>query len=154
MLNIAAISLYMMLSGVTGASDAVPMSPMALPEQPVQTVEQKKEIGVEEAIDVETYVKDYFRDIPILAEVARCESHFRQTDKNGKVIRGIENRSDVGVMQINEFYHSERAKSLNIDLHSLNGNLDYARKLYSEKGTYPWMASSSCWSKVNELALK
>ena len=127
---------------------------MALPEQPVQTVEQKKEIGVEEAIDVETYVKDYFKDIPILAEVARCESHFRQTDKHGNVIRGIQNRSDVGVMQINEYYHLERAKSLNIDLHSLDGNLDYARKLYSEKGTYPWMASSPCWSKANELALK
>lgn len=143
----------MMLSPTTGAPQ-IPMSATTPAETPVQTVQERKENQINDAVDVETYVKEYFKDVPILAEVARCESSYRQTDKKGNVIRGIENRSDVGVMQINEFYHLERAEDLNIDIHTLDGNLEYARKLYEEQGVYPWMASSPCWSKVKDLALK
>ncbi|MEK7185016.1 MAG: hypothetical protein AAB726_00110 [Patescibacteria group bacterium] len=153
MLNIAAISLYMMLSGVTGAS-GIP-TPMALPEEPVQTVEQKKEVErLIEEIDVEAYVKEYFKDTPILAEISRCESHFRQEGKNGLTLRGMKDRDDLGAMQINQRYHGEQAKALGLDLHTLDGNLAYAKALYEKEGAYPWMASSACWSKVNELAMR
>lgn len=163
MLNIAAISLYMMLSGVTGASE-IP-TPMALPEQPVQTIEEKKktsvavsntqiEAPIEPEVDVEEFVREYFKDTPILAEVARCESEFRQYDKHGRTLRGTKDRDDLGAMQINQRYHGERAKSLGLDLNTLQGNLAYAKTLYEKEGAYPWMASSACWSKINELAVR
>jgi hypothetical protein len=82
-----------------------------------------------------------------MAEISKCESHFRQFEKDGSVFRGKVNDRDVGAMQINEFYHAERAKKLGHNLHTLKGNLNYARLLYKEQGGQPWVSSSPCWKK-------
>jgi len=100
--------------------------------------------------NVQKYVVDYFADTPILADIAGCESHYRQFDKSGNPLRGVQNRLDVGVMQINEFYHSEEALKLGIDIYSLDGNVAYARHLYKKSGAKPWMSSSPCWAKFTE----
>ena len=94
---------------------------------------------------VEQYVRIYFSDIPIMAEISECESRFRQFDTDGNVLRGEQNRRDVGAMQINEDYHLDAALNLNIDLYTLEGNLSYARELYEEMGTNPWKYSKKCW---------
>lgn len=119
----------------------------------VQQLEAGKEDESKE-ITTEAYVRNYFSDIPILAEVARCESEFRQTDKNGKVIRGMKDPRDVGVMQINEYYQGKQAEELGYNLYTLEGNTAYARHLYEEQGARPWMASSACWSHSKELAVR
>lgn len=97
--------------------------------------------------DTELKVRAYFSDIPVLIEVARCESRFRHTDKTGNLLRGTITSDDLGVMQINEYYHGDSAKKLNLDITSLNGNMEYARHLYKKYGTEPWNASSKCWKK-------
>lgn len=97
---------------------------------------------------LEAYVRDYFKDEPILAEIAFCESTMRHFDKNGEVLRGAVDQDDVGVMQINTRYHQEDAEELGIDLLSLRGNLEYARHLYEKKGTQPWSASMACWGHL------
>ncbi len=89
----------------------------------------------------------YFEDIPIMSRVAFCESSFRHFDEDGKVLRGIVDRDDIGVMQINERYHGESAKNLGYDLHSFEDNLEFARLLYSQSGLKPWNASAKCWSQ-------
>jgi hypothetical protein len=161
MINIAAIGLYMLLTTASGNPAAVPAPDVVDSNIPVTS--GLKEETLEEIsrdVDVETYVREYFSDIPILAEVARCESGNRQFGKNGKVLRGIEVPADVGVMQINETYHLKRATNLGMNIHTLEGNLEYARFLYEEGGdhgeslgTRPWLASSKCWSKFDTLAL-
>lgn len=103
---------------------------------------------------VEEYVTEYFRDIPVMANIAFCESTFRQFDKDGDILRGKWNHLDVGVMQINEYYHAEPSLELNYDIYTLNGNLKYARHLYNKEGTTPWLSSSSCWEKTNHIALR
>jgi hypothetical protein len=96
--------------------------------------------------ETERVVRAYFEDIPIMAEVAWCESHFVQTDPvTGSVKRGHINSADLGVMQINEQYHGKTAARLGLDLHTLNGNLAYARFLYTQEGLRPWSASKPCW---------
>lgn len=97
---------------------------------------------------IEAKVRAYFSDIPVMVEVSRCESHFRQFDKNGNTFRGVVNNKDVGVMQVNEHYHLKRAEKLGYDLYSVEGNLAYARLLYKESGTQPWSSSSPCWGKT------
>lgn len=104
--------------------------------------------------DVGQEVEAYFRDIPILAEIAWCESRYTHMDPTtGVVLRGIVNSSDIGVMQINLYYHEERAETLGLDLFDLSDNMAYARKLYEEQGTQPWSASRACWG-ARELALR
>lgn len=100
-------------------------------------------------ITLEAYVRDYFTDSPILADIAGCESEFRQFTSQGKIMRGEADVNDVGLMQINERYHLSRAKTLGYNLYSIEGNMAYARYLYEKEGTKPWNASKACWSKVN-----
>ena len=102
---------------------------------------------------VKKAVEKTYSDVPILIEVARCESRFRQTTPEGKILRGTVNKYDVGVMQINELYHEDKAKELGYDLYTLEGNLKYGRYLYDREGTRPWMASSACWSGTSDQNL-
>ena len=96
---------------------------------------------------VKRAVQTYFADVPIMIRIAECESQFRQIDvETGEVLRGRVNRADRGVMQINEMYHGETARKLGINLLTLEGNMAYARHLYEEQGTQPWISSSPCWS--------
>lgn len=121
---------------------------------------EDKKAAIQKVMTVEEYVRNYFSDIPIMVEVARCESRFRQHDKNGQTLRGEQNKLDFGVMQINEYYHGEDSKKLGLDIETLEGNTAYARFLYEKYGVQPWSSSSKCWSKTvaysqyKELAAK
>ncbi len=99
------------------------------------------------AQSVEEYVEAYFADIPVMIEIARCESAFRHFGKNGSVLRGDRIKEDIGVMQVNEFYHKKTADKLGLDLYGIEGNVTYARVLFEKEGTTPWLASSKCWNK-------
>jgi len=153
MINMTAIGLYMLLSTLSGNYAAMP-TPIIETTEVMVLVEKKEESDNEIDKDVEAHVREYFKDIPILAEVAKCESHFTQFTKNGKVLRGRVVPQDVGVMQVNETYHLEASKKLGIDIYTLEGNMAYGRHLYEKRGTKDWMASSACWSKFNAIALK
>ena len=105
---------------------------------------------------VEQYVREYFAGEPIMAEIARCESRFKQFDTDGSIHRGVVNDQDLGVMQVNEHYHGKTARTLGLDLYTIQGNVAYAKYLYEKEGTKPWASSSPCWSKskvAKELAL-
>jgi hypothetical protein len=104
--------------------------------------------------EVEAYVRREYADTPILVEIARCESTFRQYDEKGMVIRGRIDDRDVGVMQINTYYHGERAEKLGYDIYSIEGNLGFAHFLYEKYGTSPWSASKACWDAKSNLAKK
>lgn len=95
----------------------------------------------------EAKVREYFSDIPVLIQVARCESQFRHTLEDGSVLRGKVDSRDTGVMQINAGYHAARALKLGLNLENLNDNMAYARYLYKQQGTKPWSASASCWNQ-------
>ena len=97
--------------------------------------------------EIARYIKEYFTKAPILAEVARCESTYRQFGLDGGVLRGLVNPADVGVMQINEGYHSRKASELGLDLHTLEGNVAYAKYLYEKEGVQPWKSSAKCWNQ-------
>jgi len=129
-----------MLSAVTGAasSSAINIQPQAL----IQAAPVVLTSG-----STEQKVRAYFADIPMLAEVARCESEFRQFNKDGSVLRGMAVASDLGVMQINEHYHGDTAKKLGYDIYTLEGNMAYAKYLYTKNGLSDWDASKPCWNK-------
>ena len=105
-----------------------------------------KEINKKE---LENYLEKHFADTPILIEIARCESQLTHFREDGRVLRGRVDSADVGVMQINERYHLENAKKRGLDIHTVEGNVAYAKYLYENYGSKPWKASSPCWgSKV------
>jgi len=134
-----------LLSGVTGVQAPVEL-PAQTPVVEERLIEEVKQ-DPEDFANTESYIRHYFADLPVLIDVAYCESTFRQHDKNGQVLRGKVNNSDVGVMQINLYYHSSDAQKLGYDLDTLEGNTAYARALYEKKGASPWVHSSDCWKK-------
>ena len=101
---------------------------------------------------MEAYLRQEYADEPILVDIARCESEFRQFDSNGNVVRGRVDNADVGVMQINQRYHGDMAEKLGMDLLTVKGNVEYAKHLYAEQGLKPWSASKPCWG--GSLAMK
>lgn len=101
---------------------------------------------------VESLVREYFRDIPIMAEVARCESTFTHYKGEGEVIRGLVDQRDTGVMQINSYYHEDTMIAMGLDITNFNDNLAYARDLYERQGVQPWNASRPCWGSHLALA--
>ena len=110
---------------------------------------------------IEAQAKAYFKNTPILANIAGCESRFRQYDAKGKVLVGAVNKGDIGVMQINKYYHADKAKSLGYDINTPEGNMAYAKYLYEKEGTKPWDSSSACWKNTdtasgpaNQVAMK
>lgn len=161
----------MVASSVAGLGD-LSLSPAVAPETrstesfgQVVRVQQtlpaeNKKAAIERTMTVEEYVRSYFSDIPIMIEVAKCESRFRQYDKNGEVLRGEQNSLDRGVMQINEYYHNEDSDKLGYDILTLEGNTAYARYLFEKYGVQPWAPSSRCWgstlaySEYSQLASK
>lgn len=95
----------------------------------------------------EQIVREYFQDIPVMVQIARCESTFRHTLADGSVLRGLVDNADLGVMQINTRYHGARATELGLDLKKIEDNMAYARYLYEKQGTRPWNASAPCWNR-------
>jgi hypothetical protein len=93
---------------------------------------------VHDAVAVEKQVRDYFADIPVMIEIARCESKFRQFTDAGNVLRGGSGGGMVGIFQFFESIHAKTALGLGFDLKTVEGNVGYARHLYTSEGTSPW----------------
>ena len=135
----------MVISSITGAT-----SPVTVTEVPRVETSAVKEISrkeVENMMSTEQYVRQYFSDVPIMIQIAKCESRFRQLDSDGGIHRGVVNKADVGVMQINEYYHLDTSEKKDYDIYTIEGNTSYARDLYEREGTTPWNSSRPCWGK-------
>lgn len=120
----------------------------------VQATAQERSLTGTGTQDIEAYLQKEFFDTPVLIEVARCESEMRQFNKDGSVLRGRAVSDDIGVMQINEFFHGDTAKKMGMDIYTTEGNVAYAKYLYSKYGLKPWSASKPCWGKHADLARK
>lgn len=120
--------------------------------QAIESQVDEKSTFINDTKSMEAYLRKEYADYPILVDIARCESNFKQFDKDGTPIRGIVNKADIGVMQINEKYHAETAVKLGLDLGTVEGNVAYGKHLYEEQGSAPWSASSKCWSVGNAVA--
>lgn len=141
----------MLVAGVTGVNsvdiaslDGIESVDQNITDESIKHYEEKT---------VEQTVNEYFKNTPILSKVAFCESRYRQFDANGEVLRGVVNTQDVGIMQINEFYHLDKSQELGLDIYTLEGNLAYAQYLFDTQGLSPWVHSSKCWSKGESIAL-
>ncbi len=140
----------MVISAIGGVNSPIAIKDLPKIENSITESSVVRKISndeIENIMSTEKYVREYFKDIPIMIQVARCESHFRQLDSDGEIHRGVVNSADVGVMQINEFYHLDQSEKKNYNIYTLEGNVAYARDLYERQGTQPWSSSKPCWGK-------
>tara|TARA_Y100000310_G_scaffold344555_1_gene457950 strand:+ start:6778 stop:7182 length:405 start_codon:yes stop_codon:yes gene_type:complete len=125
--GLASVLLSISLTATQGGS-LVPMSiiPIATAEAPTSA--------------------DSFAGYSTLRKICTCESGLNHFDKNGDVLRGVINKSDIGICQINEYYHSKEISALDIDIYTEEGNISFAKHLYDRQGSAPWIWSKSCWA--------
>ncbi len=131
-------------------NNATDLNQIAKAEESITLPKKEKE---NEAETLEKTVRAYFKDNPVLADIAWCESRFRHYNEDGNIHRGEINNRDVGVMQINERFHLNQALKFGYDIYTIKGNMAYAKYLYDKEGTTPWNSSSKCWKK-REVAQK
>ena len=140
----------MVFAGLTGTTSPITVTSEIpkIDSSVVRQIENRKTTKeIENIMGTEEYVRQYFSDIPIMIQVAKCESSFRHLDRDGEIHRGVVNSADVGVMQINERYHLERSEEEDYNIYTLEGNTAYARDLYERQGIKPWNSSKPCWGK-------
>jgi len=101
--------------------------------------------GTASASSTEEQVRAFFEDAPVMSQIAKCESGFRQFNTDGTLLRGGREGGMVGVFQFHERIHLASALALGHDLATLEGNLAYAKHLYETSGTAPWNSAKSCW---------
>ncbi len=163
MIDIVTASVFVLSSiygpGVATNADQQP----AISQTPVISINAEEGTGtttIPTPKEIQNTVRNFFKDDPLLVDIARCESDFRQYDENGNLFRGKVNKGDIGVMQINEYYHADEAKKLGLNIDTVDGNLAYAKYLYKTQGVQPWSSSEPCWGEAlkadsaNEVALK
>jgi hypothetical protein len=122
----------------------VAIASIALANTKTETYTYVKEVVEVEPAPIETepemierLIREAFEDAPIMVQVARCESGFRNVpSKTG----------DHGPFQINQV-HLDRLQELGLDRTVIEDNIKYARMLYDESGTQSWYMSKHCWSK-------
>jgi hypothetical protein len=82
----------------------------------------------------------------LVTAIAKCESGLRHFVGN-KVIRGHVNNLDIGLMQINLYWHEKEAKRLGYDLFDFVDNLRYGIYLIKTDGaSRHYKASERCWA--------
>jgi soluble lytic murein transglycosylase-like protein len=79
--------------------------------------------------------------------IAWCESNYRQYTEEGTLVRGPDGH-DIGIMQIRDTAHEEVAKSENLNIYTIDGNLRYGMQLLKTNGTTPWNSSKHCWQRL------
>src|ERR1035437_247883 len=146
-LNLATVGLLAVISGFTTVG-----TPVLADQVSTTQVSDPTTVVTAKVLTVKDSVENYFSDIPIMVDIAYCESRNRQTEPDGSVFRGKANSSDIGVMQINEKYHAQEAKNLGYDIYTLDGNMAFARYLYEREGAHPWLSSSPCWAQYKNIA--
>ncbi len=147
--NIVAVGSIVVAAFVT--LTALTPSAFAQATTTATTTASSTPVGItwENQTEVEKRVRELFAFAPVMIEIARCESKFRQFTDNGNVLRGGGNAGMIGVFQFYEAIHATPALALGFDITTTEGNLGYARHLYTESGTRPW---ASCVPDVIPIA--
>ena len=106
----------------------------------------------------------YFADIPVMIAICECESKFEHYRPDGTLNvnrmvtkKGKRVSSASGACQITYLSHYNAwAESEETNITTIEGNFAFARKMYKESGTSPWIESkASCWgSKIHKYDLR
>lgn len=95
-------------------------------------------------VEVEKIVKDE-SPTPVLLRIAKCESSGSHYGLSGQVL--ISKTQDMGLYQIHIPIWGKKATEMGLNLAVEKDNEKFARWLYENYGTEPWIHSKKCWNK-------
>lgn len=94
--------------------------------------------------------KSYGQDPELVLAIIKCEGEQYRTLGNNTNYDKQDRAwsTDIGLFQINDYYHAKTAEKMGIDIHTDRGNIVYAMWLMQKNGTRDWSASKQCWQKL------
>jgi len=127
-------------------------------DQRVTLAPEKEEIKVELTIEelIEQKAIEYGVNPDMAKKIAWCESRYKQSGvginyrtksvqvgTTTQVVR-YEHSRDYGIFQLNSVYQLPRAEVEGLNVHTLEGNLQFGLELMKSEGAGPWRASAHC----------
>ena len=98
-------------------------------------------IGIERR--VEELSASHGQSAQLVKKIIECESNFKVDAVNHDAVVG----KDIGLFQINTYYHLDNAEKLGYNIFEPEDNLEYGFELLNTAGTTPWKWSKKCWSR-------
>lgn len=87
----------------------------------------------------------YDLDPRLVTGIIYCESRFNVDAIGTQAVVG----KDIGLLQINTFFHLKKSKEKGYDIFETVGNLRYGLELMKEQGTSPWVKQThQCLGKL------
>jgi len=118
-----------------------------------ESMQASTAISLDPNIGVKPYVEEFFTQngAKEMLSVIKCESGFKQFDRQGEVLKNKEGSSAVGIAQILASKHPDQKvldqynkqnntdlTARDFDITTLKGNVGYALILYKVRGTRDW----------------
>ena len=96
----------------------------------------------------------YGLDPVLVQKIIGCESQWKATNVHPNVRAGTTTpwSYDIGLLQINDYYHETEWEAQGLDMKNPKDNLEFGLKMMQQQGTQPWNASKNCWLKGDTSA--
>ena len=91
---------------------------------------------------VSNYAEEYGVDLKLANAIISCESRYNENAIGTLAVVG----EDVGLWQINSYFHKQTALSMGLDIYKVEDNIKYGFYLLSTEGVRHWYPSKLCWS--------
>lgn len=111
--------------------------------KPIKLIKVEGDTTPEIMEAISRYARLYKVDETLMKKIIRCESRFKIKARNTEAVVGV----DVGLGQINTFYHDKEMKRMGLDIRNVTDNIEYMAYLMAKNGTSDYQASKHCWSK-------
>lgn len=131
-------AIYSVVLAGTIVGGTVPPTQLPTPVQEVRTLES----------EINRLSLKYEIASSTVYAIIKCESQLygeavhQNLDKNGNVWS-----TDIGYLQINDYYHRDTMRELGLDINNQWEALEYGFLLMKSQGYSPWKASEFCWRK-------
>lgn len=103
-------------------------------------------VGFDVNTEITRLSKQYLIDEDLVKRIIKCESGFVKDALNINKRDGVAWSKDIGLGQINDYYHKETMIKLGLDIYTPKDNLAYMFILLKEDPLVHYKASSGCWS--------
>lgn len=87
----------------------------------------------------------YGIDENLVRRIIQCESGFVKHAVGINYRNGVAWSKDIGLGQINDYYHQDTMSRLGLDIYTPKDNLEYMFVLLKEDPSVHYKASSGCW---------
>lgn len=109
------------------------------------TATKVTQADIDAAIDV--LAPSYGLSPSLVKKISQCEDqgdpYSTHANKHGDVVWS----TDIGPLQINDYYHKAEMKKLGLNINKPIDNLKFGLSMMETEGTVPWKWSEPCWGK-------